>query len=88
VITRHQSKADVYLDYLTKEIAAHAPLFKHYTVEQLHLGGGTPTFLTVKQMTRLINLLEQHFHFTRNTERGIEIDPRSLLKICLYTYGF
>jgi len=91
VITRHQSKADVYLDYLTKEIAAHAPLFKHYTVEQLHLGGGTPTFLTVKQMTRLINLLEQHFHFTRNTERGIEIDPRSLAKdmlIHLRVLGF
>lgn len=91
VITRHQSKADVYLDYLAKEIAAQAPLFKHYSVEQLHLGGGTPTFLTVKQMTRLIDLLEQHFNFNRNTERGIEIDPRSLadnMLINLRVLGF
>lgn len=91
IITRHQSKADVYLDYLAKEIAAHAPLFKHYTVEQLHLGGGTPTFLTEQQMTRLINLLEQHFNFTRDTERGIEIDPRSLannMLIHLRVLGF
>jgi len=78
IITRHQSKADVYLDYLAKEIKAQAPLSKHYTVEQLHLGGGTPTFLNTKQMTRLVTLLEQHFDFTHTTERGIEIDPRSL----------
>ncbi|KTF19086.1 oxygen-independent coproporphyrinogen III oxidase [Pseudoalteromonas sp. 10-33] len=78
IITRHQSKADTYIDFLAKEIAAHAPLFKHYSVEQLHLGGGTPTFLTPQQMKRLIALLEQHFNFTSTTERGIEVDPRSL----------
>ncbi|MBQ4834185.1 oxygen-independent coproporphyrinogen III oxidase [Pseudoalteromonas sp. MMG010] len=78
VVTRHQSKADVYLDYLAKEIAAQAPFFKDYTLEQLHLGGGTPTFLTTQQMSRLVRLLEQHFNFTRTTERGIEVDPRSL----------
>jgi len=80
VITRHQSKADVYLDYLEKEIIAQALLFKHYQVEQLHLGGGTPTFLTQEQMSRLINLLNQHFNFAADAERGIEVDPRSLAK--------
>ena len=78
IITRHQSKAATYIDFLAKEIAAQAPLFKHYSVEQLHLGGGTPTFLTPQQMKRLITLLEQHFNFTSTTERGIEVDPRSL----------
>ena len=78
VITRHQSKADTYLDFLAKEIAAQAPLFQDYRVEQLHLGGGTPTFLTAAQMTRLVKLLEQHFNFSDTCERGIEIDPRSL----------
>ncbi|MEJ6475744.1 oxygen-independent coproporphyrinogen III oxidase [Pseudoalteromonas piscicida] len=78
IITRHQSKADVYLDYLAQEIAAKAPLFKHYTVEQLHLGGGTPTFLTAEQMTRLISMLNNAFTFSNNAQRGIEIDPRSL----------
>ena len=78
VITRHQSKADLYLDYLEKEIIAQAQLFEEYHVEQLHLGGGTPTFLTAEQMSRLISLLNQHFKFTANAERGIEIDPRSL----------
>ncbi|MFY8327890.1 oxygen-independent coproporphyrinogen III oxidase [Pseudoalteromonas sp. ZZD1] len=78
VITRHQSKADLYLDYLEKEIIAQSQLFNHYQVEQLHLGGGTPTFLTAAQMARLIGLLELHFQFSPDAERGIEIDPRSL----------
>lgn len=91
VITRHQSKADLYLDYLEKEIIAQAPLFNHYQVEQLHLGGGTPTFLTPEQMTRLMTLLNQHFNFTGDAERGIEIDPRSLadgMLVHLHSLGF
>ncbi len=78
VITRHQSKADLYLDYLEQEIIAQAPHFSGYQVEQLHLGGGTPTFLTAAQMARLIGILEQQFNFAVDAERGIEIDPRSL----------
>ncbi|NSY35440.1 oxygen-independent coproporphyrinogen III oxidase [Pseudoalteromonas sp. JC28] len=78
IITRHQSKADVYLDYLAQEIAAKAPLFSEYRVEQLHLGGGTPTFLTTEQITRLIEMLNSAFNFSQSAQRGIEIDPRSL----------
>ncbi|NOU51889.1 oxygen-independent coproporphyrinogen III oxidase [Pseudoalteromonas sp. JBTF-M23] len=78
IVTRHQHKADTYLDNLELEIQSKAPLFKHYTVEQLHLGGGTPTFLTTEQMTRLITMLERHFKFNNQAQRSIEIDPRSL----------
>tara|TARA_Y100000034_G_scaffold136605_1_gene214091 strand:- start:71 stop:1444 length:1374 start_codon:yes stop_codon:yes gene_type:complete len=78
VITRHQSKADLYLDNLALEIAEQATLFADYNVEQLHLGGGTPTFLSAEQMSRLMELVEQHFNFADDAERGIEIDPRSL----------
>ena len=78
IVTRHQSKADVYLDHLEKEVQAQSAVFAHYRVEQLHLGGGTPTFLTAEQMTRLINIVEAHFNFTEDAQRGIEIDPRSI----------
>ncbi|MBQ4839384.1 MULTISPECIES: oxygen-independent coproporphyrinogen III oxidase [Pseudoalteromonas] len=91
IITRHQSKADVYLDHLVQEIEAQAPLFKDYHVEQLHLGGGTPTFLTAAQMVRLISALEQHFEFTHLAQRSIEIDPRSLadgMLVSLKEMGF
>lgn len=91
VITRHQSKADVYLDYLEKEITHKATFFSDYQVEQLHLGGGTPTFLTKEQMTRLIAIVDKHFTFKPDAQRGIEIDPRSLadgMLITLKQLGF
>lgn len=77
VITRHQHKADKYLDYLAKEMAMYQPLVSDKRIRQIHLGGGTPTFLTEHQLTRLMNLVHQHFTFVDNAEVSIEIDPRS-----------
>ena len=78
VITRHQEKADKYLDYLEKEITAQAPHFSQRTVTQLHWGGGTPTFLLPAQITRLMTLLRQHFNFSEAAELSIEVDPREI----------
>jgi len=78
VITRHQEKADKYLDYLEKEIANQAIHFKNRTVSQLHWGGGTPTFLLPPQITRLMTLLRTHFTFSDQAELSIEVDPREI----------
>ncbi|OXS15559.1 oxygen-independent coproporphyrinogen III oxidase [Zobellella denitrificans] len=78
VITRHQGKADVYLDYLEREVERLAPLFAGRTVTQLHWGGGTPTFLTEPQIRRLNGLLRRHFRFAGRGEFSIEIDPREI----------
>jgi oxygen-independent coproporphyrinogen-3 oxidase len=78
VITRHQEKADKYLDYLEKEIINQAPHFRNRNVSQLHWGGGTPTFLLPQQITRLMALLRNHFNFTEKAELSIEVDPREI----------
>ncbi|AIY63996.1 oxygen-independent coproporphyrinogen III oxidase [Pseudoalteromonas piratica] len=78
IITRHQHKADVYLDFLEQEAKAQAALYKDYKIEQLHLGGGTPTFLTKEQMSRLMAIVQTHFNFSDSVQSSIEIDPRSL----------
>ncbi|MCS3460918.1 oxygen-independent coproporphyrinogen III oxidase [Aeromonas sp. BIGb0445] len=78
VITRHQHKADQYLDYLEREIAAQAPLFAGRTVTQLHWGGGTPTYLDEAQSRRLMAMLRTHFHFADAGEISIEVDPREI----------
>ena len=77
VITRHQHKADRYLDMLAKEMAIYQPHIAHKAVNQIHMGGGTPTFLTEAQLSRLMALLQQHFRITDDAELSIEIDPRS-----------
>ena len=91
VITRHRDKADTYLEYLAEEISSRAEQFTEYTVKQLHWGGGTPSFLTHKQITKLIALLKEKFHFAEHVEMSIEIDPREIemnLAEHLYDLGF
>ncbi|GAA0859290.1 oxygen-independent coproporphyrinogen III oxidase [Aliiglaciecola litoralis] len=77
VITRHQHKADIYLDALAKEMALYSPVVREKHISQLHLGGGTPTFLTEIQLSRLMGCIEQYFNLQKDAEISIEIDPRS-----------
>ncbi len=78
VITRHRDKADIYLDYLEREIKSQAPHFNNREVSQLHWGGGTPTFLTHRQISRLMGLLRAEFNFEPDAEFSIEVDPREI----------
>ncbi|WP_417879577.1 oxygen-independent coproporphyrinogen III oxidase [Vibrio sp.] len=78
VITRHQHKADDYLQVLIQEIRERAPLIQQRQVSQLHFGGGTPTFLTKIQMTRIMTALRAEFTFTDDAEISIEVDPREI----------
>lgn len=78
VITRHQHKADIYLDFLEKEIEMRAPLFKDRIATQVHWGGGTPTYLTEAQSARLMAMLRKHFTIAPDAEISIEIDPREI----------
>ena len=79
IATKDRARADVYLDYLEKEIALVREQFvTQPTVSQLHLGGGTPTFLSNQQLERLMAMLHAAFAFTGQAECSIEIDPRRL----------
>ncbi|MDC8830735.1 oxygen-independent coproporphyrinogen III oxidase [Alteromonas gilva] len=76
IVTRHEEKADRYLDYLAKEITLRAAAFSHCRVQQLHLGGGSPSFLSAAQHQRLMTLLRTAFQFADEAQCSIEIDPR------------
>ncbi|MEZ8947873.1 MULTISPECIES: oxygen-independent coproporphyrinogen III oxidase [Vibrio] len=78
VITRHSHKADEYLDVIEHEIRQRASLLNGREVTQLHFGGGTPTFLTKTQITRLMSILREEFNFTADAEISIEVDPREI----------
>ena len=78
IVTRQQHKADQYLDALEQEIIHRAPLFAGRHVSQMHWGGGTPTYLSKAQITRLVGLLRQHFQFNDDAEMSIEVDPREI----------
>ncbi len=79
VITRNKGAADRYLDDLAREIALYnLHLDASRRVVQLHLGGGTPTFFTARQLDRLNELLRCYFQFDKDAEISVEIDPRRL----------
>ena len=79
VITRSLTAGDEFLGNLTREVELIAPNFdEDRLVRQLHLGGGTPTFLSIDQLDRLVALLKKHFPFAPDAEMGLEIDPRTV----------
>ena len=81
IITKKNSDAGDYLDYLFKEIKQKRALLKgNPVVEQLHLGGGTPTFLTDDELVKLWQFLQTQFRFSDKptADYSIEIDPREL----------
>ncbi|MEF1288978.1 oxygen-independent coproporphyrinogen III oxidase [Vibrio sp. M260118] len=78
VITRHAHKADEYLDVLELEVRTRAALLQGRKVTQLHFGGGTPTFLTKAQISRIMDILRDEFYFEGDAEISIEVDPREI----------
>ena len=79
VVTKDKSKAEPYLDALFKEIDRQGTLFDSgRQVEQMHFGGGTPTFLSNQQIVRLSEKLHSVFNFSKHGEYSIEIDPRGV----------
>jgi len=79
VITKDRGRAAPYLQRLEQEIqliACH--LDPRQTVEQLHFGGGTPTFLSHVELRQLMAHLRKHFNLLDDDsgDYGIEIDPR------------
>ncbi|OYY53572.1 MAG: coproporphyrinogen III oxidase, partial [Halothiobacillus sp. 28-55-5] len=54
VVTKDRGRAQPYVDDVVNEIALHGRLFgEGRRVDQLHWGGGTPTFLSNDQMRQL-----------------------------------
>ncbi|UVL81820.1 oxygen-independent coproporphyrinogen III oxidase [Pseudomonas sp. B21-028] len=81
IITRKTHRAAEYLTYLKREIALQASLFdRTRKLTQLHLGGGTPTYLTHEQLAELMDCLHQSFDMDDSDahEFSIEVDPRTI----------
>lgn len=81
VVTKDRKRASPYLGRLHREIALQAELFdRARTVEQLHWGGGTPTFISHEEMRELMEVTREYFRLRDDDkgEYGIEVDPREI----------
>ena len=79
IITKHHNRTGPYLRYLSREVDLHVQrLGGQQAVSQLHLGGGTPTFLSDDELGELMGMLRRNFSFVDGGEYSIEIDPRTI----------
>ncbi|HEY8881637.1 MAG TPA: oxygen-independent coproporphyrinogen III oxidase [Roseateles sp.] len=79
IITRHHERSQPYLDSLEVEMdLTVAALGGHAPVSQLHLGGGSPTFLSDTELGALMASLRRRFRLLPGAELSIEVDPRTV----------
>lgn len=87
IATRNRSRAAGYLDYLLREIDLRSSLFgPGRRIEQLHFGGGTPTFLSAAQLASILDALRNWFSFSDDArgDYSIEIDPRTVSPVDMH----
>jgi len=79
IVTKHHERSVEYLRYLNREIDLHVEhLGTGQTISQLHLGGGSPTFFSDKELSELMSMLKRNFVFAPGGEYSIEVDPRTV----------
>ncbi len=64
---------DAWLRAVEQEAAHYEHIFTHF--DSLYIGGGTPTLLDARTLTRLFDALHRHFAFSSDTEITMEANP-------------
>ncbi|WP_297397430.1 oxygen-independent coproporphyrinogen III oxidase [Acidiferrobacter sp.] len=78
-VTKHHDRAGSYVARVARELALLSPLLgARAPLDQLHWGGGTPTFLSHDEMRTLMCAIAERFALRPDDggEYSIEIDPR------------
>lgn len=92
MVTQNRDHISEYNRYLKKEIDLLTPLIsKNRKVEQMHWGGGTPTYLTPSEIRDIGGYIKERFDFADDIEASVEIDPRGLTRehmVALREVGF
>ncbi len=78
VITKDHGRSAEYIEAVRKEAdLVAAAIHGSRQIEQLHFGGGTPTFLSNDELRSLVAMLTERFPMAPKGEYSIEVDPRS-----------
>jgi len=81
IVTHNVERVQKYMRHLGQEIDMQSALFdRSRKIEQLHFGGGTPTYLNETELRALMAHLGSAFTFDVNDTRefSIEVDPRTV----------
>lgn len=83
-ITKTKSRQDEvedYLDHIEKEMVLykHALGYDAIPSASALIGGGTPTYLSAKQLERFLTAFTTHFDLSNSTQFSVEAEPTTLL---------
>jgi oxygen-independent coproporphyrinogen-3 oxidase len=75
-ISRDPSVSDPYVENIRKEWQLYTSRLGRQRLDEIHIGGGTPTFLTPEQLQRMMEGIFAFAELPADAELGIEADPR------------
>ena len=77
VISKKRDVVSPYIKHIKKEIENLSKLVdKKRVVEQIHLGGGTPTYFNTEELIDFFSSVKNNYNISKNCEVGVEVDPR------------
>lgn len=94
IITKNHSHESHYVELLIKEWSIYKENVPHLLkklLKQLHLGGGTPTFLSRESLIQLLSSILKDLKIDQDFEGSIEVDPRKTSReqlVALKEMGF
>lgn len=77
-VIEKDSELDIYLDYIENEIETYLQISQKHIFSAGYIGGGTPTLLDVKQLSRLFSIINRAFKFSSEARVTFEISPETV----------
>ncbi len=91
-ITKRHEVEEPYIDVVLREWKLYLELFKEKPlIKEIHLGGGTPTFFSTQNLSKLINGITESARISEDYEFSFEGHPKNTTKEhlqTLYDLGF
>lgn len=82
-VPQSESEKNLYVDYLIKEIKLNSEYYKDRCVDSVYFGGGTPSFIGLNNIEKIMDSLYKSFNIDDLSENTLEINPGST-DDCLY----
>ena len=76
-LARSEDRMDDYVAALCRHLTESAPQADRHRVETVYFGGGTPSYLGVKRLLRLLQTVKKRYHLAPDAEITLEANPDS-----------
>ena len=76
-LPRSEDRMDDYTDALCAHLIETAPFAAGHCVDTIYFGGGTPSYLGVKRLTKLLKTIQKKYRVARDAEITLEANPDS-----------